>query len=177
MALRKRNTWAHPYPKKTTLVANLERLLPKKNPKSTLVTSPTITFSKPSSSTLPKLKGKYHVYSKESTIKTPVNPSIPLEPPQLPFLKKSLPNSPKPSLTVSTTESIKFFPENFIDLSLKESIVVSQIHSFKDSRKISPKESLEDLPVWSTTPKFSCLDPKKEFLETSQTPSSEIPIE
>jgi hypothetical protein len=125
----------------------------------------------------PKLKGKSHVDSKDSIIKTHVNPSIPLEPSQLPSPKESLPNSPKPSLTISTTDSIKFFPEIYIELSLKDSTVVSQIHSFKYSPKISPKESLEDLPVWSTTPKFSFLDPKREVLEISQTSSSEIPLE
>jgi hypothetical protein len=56
---RKRNTRAHPDPKKTTPVANPEKLLSKKNPKRTPTTPPTITSSKPSSSTLPKSKGKY----------------------------------------------------------------------------------------------------------------------
>jgi hypothetical protein len=91
--------------------------------------------------------------------------------------KEPLPSSPKPPLTVSTADSIQFFPESYIELSLKDSIVVSQIHSTKNSPFISPKESLENSPnlspkeslenfhVWSTSPKFSFLSPKKELLE------------
>jgi hypothetical protein len=125
------------------------------------------------------LKEKFHVYSKCSITKTHVNPYIPSKPSQIPSPKESLPNSPKPSLTISIADSIKVFPESYIEISLKDSTVVSKIHPFKyyphifpkesleTSPKISPKESLEDIPVWSTTPEFLFLDPKREVLDIS----------
>jgi len=92
-------------------------------------------------------------------------------------------------LTVSIADSIQFFPEIYIKLSLKDSTVVTKIHyteysphislkeSLKDSPKISPKESLEDFLVWSTSPWFSFLSPKREVLEIPQTSFLEIPLE
>jgi hypothetical protein len=71
-------------------VANLERLLTNKNLKHTPITLPTITSSKPSSSTLPKSKEKFHVDSKDSIIKATVNPSISSKPSQLPSLEESV---------------------------------------------------------------------------------------
>jgi hypothetical protein len=111
--------------RKQTLVANPKKLLSNKNPKCTPTTPPTITSSKPSSSTLPKSKGKYLIDKKDSIIKTHINPSNPSNPSLLSSPEEPLPSSPKPPLTVSTTDSIKFFPESYIKLSLKDSIVVS----------------------------------------------------
>jgi hypothetical protein len=121
-------------------VANPKNLLSNKIIKRTPTSPPTISStSKPSYSTIHKSKGKYPIGTKESRINNPINPSNLSYPSMLSSLKEPLPSSPKPPLTVSTKKTIQYFPQSYIEISLKYSTVVFQIYYTKDSPHISRK--------------------------------------